>query len=132
MKIVEFERNDSKYIREAAELLFAGFREHWPNAWPNLETAELEVKECANPVRICRMAINESKRLIGWIGAIPIYDGHVWELHPLVVEKTIRNQGVGRALVHDLQRTIEERGGRTILTGTDDENGMTSLANVNL
>jgi aminoglycoside 6'-N-acetyltransferase I len=56
----------------------------------------------------------------------------VWELHPLVVRRDRRRQGVGRRLVADLEVQVASRGGRTIMLGTDDENGRTSIAGVDL
>jgi aminoglycoside 6'-N-acetyltransferase I len=71
-------------------------------------------------------------RVLGWIGAINQYDGHAWELHPLVVASEQRGRGIGRALVEDLEAQVRARGGTTIYLGTDDENGMTSLSGVDL
>ena len=80
---------------QAAALLVEELRLNWPDAWPTLESALEEVKECLQPERICRLAIVEdntaeasasSQRIVvGWIGGMPQYDGRVWELHPLVV-----------------------------------------------
>lgn len=44
----------------------------------------------------------------------------------------LRGQGIGRALIVDFEVEVRLRGGLTIMLGTDDEDGMTSLANVNL
>ncbi len=69
---------------------------------------------------------------MGWIGGIREYDGHAWELHPLVVHPDHQGQGVGRALVADLERLVSELGGTTIYLGTDDEDNMTSLSDKDL
>ena len=69
---------------------------------------------------------------VGWIGGLPEYDGQVWELHPLVVRPDRQKQGLGRALVADFEQQVKARGGLTITLGTDDEDGMTSLAGVDL
>ena len=61
-----------------------------------------------------------------------LYDGHVWELHPLAVTAAMRGQGVGRALVNDLEAIAKARGGLTLWLGTDDEDHQTSLAGVDL
>ncbi len=132
MKITEFKRDSSQCIHAAAALLFEEFKENWPKAWPTLERAILEVKECIQPERIARMALDENNKLMGWIGGIRSYDGHAWELHPIVVNKNYRKKGVGRALVEALEIEIRKRGGQTIYLGADDENSMTSLSNVNL
>src|SRR6185295_10378019 len=59
-------------------------------------------------------------------------DGNVWELHPLVVKLDRQGQGIGRALVLDLEERVRERGGLTITLGTDDEDNQTSLSAVDL
>ena len=82
--------------------------------------------------RIFRAAVDENGNLLGMIGGIPQYDGHVWELHPLAVQPNIQGQGIGRALVEDFEGQVRLRGGLTITLGTDDEDSMTSLSNVDL
>ena len=132
MKIIDLQANDEVAIRQVATLLVEGFKEHWPDAWPDLESALQEVHESFEPDRISRIAIDESETVLGWIGGIRQYDGNVWELHPLVVKPGYQRQGIGRALVTDLEERVRERGGLTLWLGTDDEDGMTTLAGVNL
>jgi aminoglycoside 6'-N-acetyltransferase I len=117
---------------EAAQLLVDGFREHWPRAWPDLETAREEVVEALEPEKLCRAAVDETGRVLGWVGGIPGYDGNVWELHPLVVALPEQGKGIGHALVRDLEALVAQRGGLTLWLGTDDEDDMTSLAGVDL
>jgi GNAT superfamily N-acetyltransferase len=50
----------------------------------------------------------------------------------LAVHPRAQGQGVGRALVPDFETQMRERGGLTIQLGTDDEVGMTSLAQADL
>lgn len=132
MKIVSLSPEQPDLIEQAACLLLEGFRQHWPNAWPEMESARQEVHEALETGKIIRAALDDDGRLLGWIGAIPEYDGHAWELHPLVVNPACQGQGVGRALVADLENQVRERGGTTIFLGTDDENDMTSLSGINL
>ena len=82
--------------------------------------------------RISRVARAEDGTVLGWIGGISQYHGHVWELHPLVVRVSQQGQGIGRALVADLEERVKERGGLTITLGTDDVTGQTSLSGINL
>jgi len=132
MRIADLQPEDESLIKQAAELLLVSFREHWPEAWPDLESAEQEVRESLSHERISRVALDESGDLLGWIGGIRQYDGNVWELHPLAVSPEARGRGVGRALVEDLETQARERGGLTLWLGTDDEDGMTTLSGVNL
>lgn len=132
MKIKTLQIEDDKYIQQAAQLLVEGFKENWPNAWPDLGAALEEVNECLSEDRICRIAVDENDNVLGWIGAISQYDGNVWELHPIVVDINHRRKGIGRLLVKDLEEQVRQRGGITIQAGSDDENNMTSLSNVDL
>lgn len=132
MKIISPSPQDEHIIQQAAQLLVDAFREHWPNAWPTLEEGLQEIHEMLQADRICRAAIDEEGNLLGIIGGISQYDGNVWELHPLAVQPAMQGHGIGSALVRDLEEQVRLRGGLTITLGTDDEDGMTSLANVDL
>jgi aminoglycoside 6'-N-acetyltransferase I len=46
---------------------------------------------------ISRLALDVDGTVLGWIGGIPHYRGHVWELKPLVVRLDRQGQGIGRA-----------------------------------
>lgn len=132
MRIVDLAGEPAARHEEAAQLLVEGFRTHWPHAWPDLEHARQEVAEALEPDKVCRAALDDDGSLLGWIGGLPQYDGHVWELHPLVVRGDRQRQGVGRALVRDLEAQVRQRGGLTLQLGTDDEDDMTSLSGVDL
>jgi aminoglycoside 6'-N-acetyltransferase I len=132
MQIIDLRPDNEAAIQQAAALLVEGFKENWPEAWPDLESAIAEVRESFDPERISRAAVDKQGAVIGWIGAISQYDGNVWELHPLVVSRDWQRRGVGRALVADLEARVRERGGLTLWLGSDDENGMTTLAGVDL
>ncbi|HZM20755.1 MAG TPA: GNAT family N-acetyltransferase [Anaerolineales bacterium] len=132
MNIISPTHEKEHLIQQAAQLMVDAFREHWPDAWPTLEDGLQEVNEMLVPERICRVAVDEEGNLLGMIGGIPQYDGHVWELHPLAVQPNIQGQGIGRALVEDFEEQVRLRGGLTITLGSDDEDSMTSLSNVNL
>jgi aminoglycoside 6'-N-acetyltransferase I len=132
MIITDLSPNHQERIHQAARLLLEGFKTHWPNAWPDLESALEEVQESFEDNRISRVAVNDDGMVLGWIGAIPEYDRHAWQLHPLVVHPEHQGLGIGRSLVQDLEEQIRQRGGTTIYLGTDDEDGMTSLAHIDL
>ena len=132
MDIISFTRENERILQQAAQLLVDAFGEHWPEAWPTLEESMKEIQEMLDDERICRAAIDDEGNLLGIIGGIPQYDGHVWELHPLAVQPNLQSQGIGRALVLDFEEQVRLRGGLTIVLGSDDEDNMTSLSNVEL
>lgn len=116
--------------RQVAELLVANFGT--PNGWPTMESALIEVQESLDEERISRVALSDNGEVLGWIGGIEEYDGNVWELHPLVVSSTYRGQGIGRALVADLESIVASLGGLTVMLGCDDLDCGTSLGAVDL
>lgn len=132
MNILSLLPDNDVLVQQAAQLLVDAFREHWPDAWPTFEEGLKEVQEMLESERICRVAVDEGENLLGIIGGIPGYDGLVWELHPLAVAPSLQGQGIGRALAEDFEEQVRARGGLTITLGSDDEDSMTSLSNVNL
>src|SRR4030095_5897234 len=130
MNILSLTLDNEQLIQEAAQLLMDAFREHWPEAWPTFEEGLKEIHEMLEAERICRVAVDENGNLLGLIGGIPGYDGNIWELHPLAVQPNLQGQGIGRALVVDFEEQVRQRGALTITLGSDDEDGMTSLSNV--
>src|SRR5512139_1347244 len=104
MKIISLDHNNRNITQQAAQLLVDAFREHWPDAWPTLEEGHKEVTEMLETGRICCAAVDERENLLGIIGGIPGYDGNVWELHPLAVHPSRQGQGIGRALVQDIEQ----------------------------
>src|SRR5262245_56753296 len=132
MQIVDLHPDDEAAVEQAARLLVEGFKQHAPDAWPDLASALEEVRESFAHGRISRVALDESGAVIGWIGGASQYGGNVWELHPLVVRPDRQGQGIGRALVADLEDHVRERGGYTIWLGSDDETNMTTLSGVDL
>lgn len=132
MKISSLFPDDEILIHQAAQLLVDAFRKHWSDAWPTVDEGMKEIHEMLEAERICRVALDEQGRLLGIIGGIPGYDGNVWELHPLAVQPSMQGKGIGRALVEDFEEQVCARGGLTITLGSDDEDYMTSLSNVDL
>ena len=130
MEIADLSPGDEEAIAQVARIMVEAFRSHSP-AWADLETAEREVSESFAEDRISRVARSQ-ERIVGWIGGIREYDGNVWELHPLAVDPACQGQGIGRALVADLEGEVAARGASTLWLGTDDEDGRTSLSDVDL
>jgi GNAT superfamily N-acetyltransferase len=112
----------------AAHLLVSGFEA--PGGWPDVSSARAEVDHILE-TGFARAAL-VGDELVGWIGGLPEYNGRVWELHPLVVHRAHRRRGIGRFLVEVLEKEVRDRGGLTITLGTDDDDGMTSVADVDL
>lgn len=123
---------DERLLRETAVLLREGFSHLHSSPWNDPQAALDEVRASLRPDSINRVALDESGKVIGWIAAIPLYGGHVWEIHPLVVASAWRGQGIGRRLVEDLEKLAAERGGLTLWVGADDEEERTSLGGVDL
>lgn len=132
MRIINFPSDDQNLIEQAARLLVEAFKEHWPNAWSTVDEALEEVSGFSAEDRISRFAVDDDGTLLGWIGGIEMYDGKVWELHPLAVSPAAQGRGIGRALVVDLERQVADRGGLTLWLGSDDEDAMTSIGGVDL
>ncbi len=133
--IQDLSAHDSAAIAQVAQLLLEGCLKHYPQAWPDSDSALQEVRDSLESnleQRISRVAIAKNRQILGWIGGIRQYDGKVWELHPLVVRENVRRQGIGRRLVEDLENCVRALRGLTLWVGTDDEDAQTSLAGVNL
>ena len=130
MNIVTLTGADTQWIRQAAEVLVAAFSE-LPDTWDTLEEARQEVAELLQPDHLVRVAVADDGRLLGWVGAIKTYN-YAWELHPLAVHPDWQRQGIGRALVADLEEQLRARGAVTLYLGSDDVNGQTSVSQVDL
>src|SRR5258706_471615 len=132
MNILSLQLDNEHLIHQAAQLLMDAFHEHWPEAWSTFEEGWKEIHKMLEPERICRVALDDTGNLLGIIGGVPGYDGHVWELHPLAIQPVMQGKGIGRALVEDFEEQVRLRNGLTITLGSDDEDNMTSLSDVDL
>lgn len=130
MQIVTFDGNE-QLKHQMAQLLVDASHEHWADAWKTFEDRLKEVEEMCEAERICLVVIEDGK-LLGMIGGIPEYDSKVWELHPLAVQPGLQGKGIGRVLVMEFEEQVRQRGGLTIMLGSDDQNEMTSLSKVDL
>ncbi len=126
MPIIDLLKENHDHLEAAAQVLLRGFKGLSP-AWTTIEAAREEVLECVSLEGIVRAFLNEERRLLGWIGGRSAYDGHVWELHPLVVDPDFQGQGIGSGLIKDFESQVAARSGITILLGTDDETNLTNL-----
>lgn len=132
MKIISLTPKQTDLIQQAAQTLVDAFKDHHPEAWPTLQDGLDEIHEMLSIDRILRASLDTDGNLLGLVGGIPQYDGHVWELHPLAVRPEAQGRGIGRALVLDIEEQIRQRGALTVTLGTDDEDNQTSLSNIDL
>jgi aminoglycoside 6'-N-acetyltransferase I len=114
----------------AAQILVSAFAVFWPDAWPTVNDAREEIVEMLDEGKIALAAIDEGT-LVGLIGGQPTY-ASVWELHPLAVDTSRQRAGIGAALVRALEQRVRDLGGVTLMLGSDDEAGMTSLAGIDV
>lgn len=131
VRLADLTPEPSNLIEGAASLLRDAFRT-WNGAWSNLASARETVRESIAADRISRVAVHPADGVVGWVAAMPSYDGVVWELHPLAVAESHRRRGLGRALVEDLERLARLRGGLTLWLGSDDELGETTVGGVDV
>jgi len=131
MNIVNIKTLNAAQHEQAAQMLHDAF----PHAWPTLDDAQQELDEIlqhcddGDPEILAAMQGDE---VIGFAGVMPQYDGHVWELHPLVVRHDWQGKDVGTSLVQAIEDIARTRGGLTLWCGSDDESNETTLANTNL
>ena len=121
---------DEDRILEVCELLVRSFRDLSPTWVPTVEAARAKVVGALEPGMLSRVLLIDG-RVVGWVGARHDY-GSVWELHPLVVDEGMRGRGYGRALVNDVERLAVGNGALTMLLGTSDEVGRTTLTGQDL
>lgn len=106
---------DHRAIEQIAALL----QDVFPDWHDTFEEAREEVRESFEEDHLSLVA-RAGDEILGWIGAIPMYD-YAWELHPLAVRESAQGQGVGKALVTALEERVRQRGGLTLYLGTDDD-----------
>ncbi len=68
MQIADLEPSDTAAIKQAAQALVDGFRDHSPDAWPDLAAAHTEVQQALEPGKVCRVARDADGSVLGWIG----------------------------------------------------------------
>ena len=129
--IIDLTRDRPELIDGAAALLHDAFRGR-TREWQDFDSAKQEVLESLSSDRASRVALDASGHVIGWIGAIPMYSGNVWEIHPLVVDGRRRHLGIGRRLIEDVETIAARNGALTLFAGSDDENDETSLSGADL
>lgn len=133
-KITRLEAGDADTVRRTAELLFETFGERAPE-WPDVQTIVRDLQDSTSrgeAERINLVARADDGAILGFIGGVNEGNLYLWELDPLAVREDRRRQGIGEALVAELERLISERGALTLFLGTDDWNNLTSLGGIDL
>ena len=120
--IKTIQRNDKDAHTACAKLLEDAF----PWCYKPYDIALEELKTITQEGIV--LGYHKEGQWLGFIGGIPQYGHTGWELHPLVVDKAYRHQGIGQALVKALEDNIVKSGGITLYLGTDDEHFRTSLS----
>lgn len=128
MNIADLASLSPALLDSAAALLVSEF--DTPSGYHDQHAAREEADSILRD-GFARAAI-EDDQLLGWAGALRQYDGHVWELHPVVVHREHRQRGIGRALVEAIETEVRRQGADTLTVGTDDETLMTSVAGIDL
>lgn len=127
MNIQPITLSDEDKIAQAAALLIEGFPLN--TEWNTRPSAIAEVHEVlADGVAFA--AVDHDGQMLGWVGALEVYHGFTWELHPIVVRADRRRGGVGRTLVLALEEAARAAGIVTMMLGTDDEDGRTTLSQI--
>ena len=129
--ISPLDKGDAAAIAQLAAFLPDAFRQMAPDYLSTVDEALEEIHGLLQPEQIHLVARDESG-VIGWIGGQPIYDGHVYELHPLAVRPDRQRRGVGTALVDALEAEVAARGAGIIFVGSDDETGLTTVSGIDL
>jgi aminoglycoside 6'-N-acetyltransferase I len=132
MLIIDLNLEDRSIANQVAQLLIDGFVHMDPHPWPNMQTAMAEVEESIAADRVSLIAVEDHDSVLGWVGGIRQYDGNVWELHPLVVARQYRGQGIGTALVEVLESRVRDQGALTLYLGSDDINEQTTIGGINV
>ena len=60
MKIVVLSSLQPDLLDQAARLLVEAFREHWSNAWSDMDAARSEIKETLEEEKIALAAVDEA------------------------------------------------------------------------
>jgi len=130
--IETFDADDASAVEQAAAILHAEIGPPRHAGFGSLAGARDEVRDCLADGRHAFLARAANGDILGWAGARPEYDGHVWELHPLVVRRDAQRRGIGTALVAAVESLARDKGGLTLLLGADDEDFRSSLGGVDL
>jgi aminoglycoside 6'-N-acetyltransferase I len=120
-----------RQLEDAASVLQEALA-HTGGEYADIRAARKEVDGFVTQRDRVSISVSQGDHVVAWIGAIPIYGGLVWELHPLVVHPEHQRRGLGSLLVNRLERLAKANGVQTLYVGTDDEFGGTNLFGADL
>ena len=131
-RITTLNSEEALLIASLTQLTYDAFKQPFPSWLPTLADAQRQVLNALASDRICRVLMDANDNPLGWIAAIPLHHGRIWEIHPLVVAVAEQGKGYGRALVKEIERLAQQKGVLGLLVGTSDETGATTLYGVDL
>jgi aminoglycoside 6'-N-acetyltransferase I len=130
-RLVTLDALDAAAQEQLARITLPSAAEHAPAWLPDLDAAREQVRGALAPGKIARVLIDAAGAPLGWIAADHDWDS-VWELHPLIIAIDHQRRGHGRRLVREIERLAAARGARTMMLGTSDTTGATSVSGVDL
>ena len=132
VNLVDLSILDAGQRWDVAQLIVDAFAEDHPEAWPTIESALEELDMLEQNGEAALIAFDSAGQPSGIVGALSMYDGNVWEVHPLAVRADLMGQGIGRALMNALEARAADSGVSTLYVASDDENNTTTLGGEDL
>lgn len=132
VQIVDLSVLDAGQRWDVAQLIVDAFAPDYPDAWPTIESALEELEMLEHEGMAALISFDKEGRPSGIIGALSMYEGNVWEVHPMAVRPDMTRQGIGRALMVALESRAADAGVSTLYLGSDDESGTTSIGGIDL
>lgn len=124
--------DDTARVDALTQLTFEAFQEHAPAWLPTSADARRQVTKALASDRHCFVLFDPADQAAGWIGAIPIHHGRMWEIHPLCVAVGAQGRGYGRMLVSHVEVRARHAGVLGLIAGTSDSTNATSLYGIDL
>jgi aminoglycoside 6'-N-acetyltransferase I len=120
-------RDSEETKDQAVKLLLDTFPK--ANMWPDLdEKMAIEtVNESILEENIC-VGLKINNELIGWCCLTPSYWGKTWDLHPFVISTKFQGKGLGKKLMGEIEKLVQEKGAIGIILDSGDEEKLTSLS----
>ena len=130
MRLVPYAELDAGQRERLADFTLTAALAHSPEWMRDLDDAHEVIAEHTSGDGVARVLV-DGARPLAWIAAHPLW-GRVWELEPLLVAIPEQGRGHGRRLVREIEALAAAAGALTMLVGTSDVRGETSLGGVDL